>query len=222
MQLLSSWKDSLSIFKPANFKLFCLVTLKSLMETYKVWLKYWGWLIGTFFIIEYFWPQFPVTTGLDFFAMGPVNLLNMGPLVISSLLVIKSCLIMLITFTLFLSARPSTLKKSYIYFSEYAIYLFYFVIWCLVLPLLWIGAFRGIQHISPSFAFNYSQILFFIFYFFASVTSILYILFLLDSDGSFTAPIKELSRAIKMYLFNLPFFLLTLAIMVLFFVVIGL
>ena len=45
MTLVQSWIDSLTLLKPKNAQLFIMVTLKSIIETYKVMFWYWGWVI---------------------------------------------------------------------------------------------------------------------------------------------------------------------------------
>jgi hypothetical protein len=45
MTVLQSWGDSLSLFTYQNFKLFTLVTLKSIIDVYKKLLQYWWWLV---------------------------------------------------------------------------------------------------------------------------------------------------------------------------------
>jgi len=57
MQLLQSWKESLAIFAPKNFKLFFLVTLKAILETFVALFRYcWAplllFLVGSFFSVE--------------------------------------------------------------------------------------------------------------------------------------------------------------------------
>jgi hypothetical protein len=45
MTLVQSWKDSVQLLKPKNLKLFAMVTLKSIIEAYKIYLKYFWWMI---------------------------------------------------------------------------------------------------------------------------------------------------------------------------------
>lgn len=57
MYLFQSWKESLLFFKPENFKLFFLITLKTVMQGYKTWFKYFWWLFVVY-----------ILPGTDFFA----------------------------------------------------------------------------------------------------------------------------------------------------------
>lgn len=45
MTLVQSWIDSLSLLKPKNLQLFLMVTLKSILETYKLMFKYFWWVL---------------------------------------------------------------------------------------------------------------------------------------------------------------------------------
>ena len=57
MTLIQSWVDSLTLFKPKNFQLFVMVTIKSIMQAYKIFLYYFWWAmlliamcaVGSFF-----------------------------------------------------------------------------------------------------------------------------------------------------------------------------
>ena len=48
MNLLEAWKDSLEILRPKNFKLFLLVTLNSIVQTYKILITRLGCLLVCF------------------------------------------------------------------------------------------------------------------------------------------------------------------------------
>lgn len=43
MTLVQSWMDSLTLLKPKNFQLFVMVTIKSIMEAYKLYFRYFWW-----------------------------------------------------------------------------------------------------------------------------------------------------------------------------------
>lgn len=99
MYLLESWKDSLSLFKPKNFKLFALVTLKTIGQTYWLLLKYFWWVqLGV--IGLYFW--FPQS--------------NLRELIQYLVYCIWLAIVAL-------CVRPSVAKKNYAYFSKYLLYL---------------------------------------------------------------------------------------------------
>src|SRR6266404_7718448 len=45
MTLVQSWVDSLQLLKPKNLQLFVMVTIKSILEAYKLYFKYFWWLL---------------------------------------------------------------------------------------------------------------------------------------------------------------------------------
>jgi len=45
MTLLQSWADSLTLLKPKNFQLFLMVTVKSIIEAYKIYVRYFWWAL---------------------------------------------------------------------------------------------------------------------------------------------------------------------------------
>lgn len=66
MTLVQSWIDSLNLLKPKNFQLFAMVTLKSIIEAYKLLIKYFWWIVPTFilfvvalfFTLTYLYPSY--------------------------------------------------------------------------------------------------------------------------------------------------------------------
>lgn len=97
MHILQSWKDSLNLFKPKHFKLFALVTLKTIGETYWLLLKYFWWVL----VLE-------------------IGLLMQQ----SNLLVPVDLLVICIWWTIVaLCVRPSVAKKNYSYFGAYVLHM---------------------------------------------------------------------------------------------------
>jgi len=45
MTLVQSWVDSLTLLKPKNFQLFVMVTIKAIMQAYKILLYYFWWVM---------------------------------------------------------------------------------------------------------------------------------------------------------------------------------
>ncbi len=183
MQLLAAWKDSLTIFKPESLKLFSLATLNSLGQTYKIWLRYWGWLLlagaGSFYF-----------RGLT----TPVHIL--------------------IYITMFLSVRPSVRLKNYAYFSGYIPQGIYIGIWKAVTPVillliipsikvltLFVHDLRTLLYVQVSIYLVLSII-------FNLWVSAFYALFVLDSQGRISDAFKSLLKALKMFVYNLPFCLI--------------
>ncbi len=109
MAFLQTWLDSLKFFIPKNFKLFFLVTLKSIIETYKILLfKFWPVLVFLFlirFILQGFFinPLIGIVFAFLFHAF--------------------------FLFLCFLIIRPSVKLKNYYYIKDYWFYfIFFFVI----------------------------------------------------------------------------------------------
>lgn len=193
MQLLASWKDSLNLLKPANFKLFFLVTLKALKDTYKVWLKYWWWLIIGFIA----WRVSLKSSGwhpiVHYLFPGQVNLylqdleLNTG---------IAFIFMVALYTTLYLSCRASVNLKNYRYFASYIKHSLFIGVLFLLLPWLEFG-FRLVV--------RQSGILGIVALLMVGWFSAFFILFLLDSNASLKSVVYSLYRALKMVLYNFPF-----------------
>jgi hypothetical protein len=205
MQLLSAWRDSLTLFKPGNFKLFCLVTLKSLGMTYKVWLKYWGWLVGLYVVLR----VMDVVPDLHFaqvvFSQPIRQLFWYGTTVVGvsvSLLAAMSVLVVVIYLSLYLSTRPSVAIKDGAYFKHYFInwHLIYVLLFLVGIALLSLGLEKllAAHHSDVVFmgAIVIQMLLFFVAPFF--------ILFLCDSDASLFEACKSVWRAFVMAFYNVP------------------
>lgn len=98
--LLRSWKESLLIYVPKNFKLFLLVTIKSAVQTYGYLIYYFWWLLLLLILLDVgcYYPECLLPSGLwNFFD-----------------LLVKACCL-LITFIL---ARSSLSLKNVHYIIE--------------------------------------------------------------------------------------------------------
>ena len=96
MTLVQSWKDSVQLLKPKNFKLFAMVTIKSIIEAYKLYFKYFWWLLAVMLLF--------------FLCITPDSLVHSVALlsfvhIIYGLLFLGVCFI----------TRPSILQKDYSY-----------------------------------------------------------------------------------------------------------
>lgn len=195
MQLLNSWRDSLTVLKPQNFWLFTLVTLKSLVETYKVWLKYWGWLVLLFLGYNYWIGEsgpLLATLGLGFGVLEGADAARW----------LLYGIMLLIYTTLVLTVRPSVDIKNSVYFLGYGKHLFWIMCWFIMITAL----------------ANFFVIYFYGYMLFPFVT-VLFTLFLLDSRGTCKDASQSTWRAIQMFVYNLPFYLVMIG---LFFVLIPL
>lgn len=175
--LLRSWKESLLIYIPKNFKLFLLVTIKSAMQTYG-------------YVIYHFWWLFLLMVLVDTGCYYPECLLP-GSLWVLLNMLVKGLFLLII----FMLSRPSISLKNIHYIIEQLyrfglgfllLYMFFYMIMPLINMMI-IGLV-----IMPIF--------------------ICTLLFYLDTAGSLGDIGWSLWRGIKMYLFNLPFFLLSAAV----------
>ncbi len=112
MQLLEAWKSSMALFKPKNFKLFMLVTLKATIDTYRVWFTYWGWIFALCVLV--FWVDGAIAQSILVSDLA----FGIG--------------LPLLFFTLCLSVRPSVYLKNFGYFTQYLKHLFHFSIWAIL------------------------------------------------------------------------------------------
>ncbi len=181
MQILQAWGESLTIFKPSNFKLFILVTLRSLGQTY-VTLATRFWIVLLIALL---------TEGVPYWLLTCMASYEHEPLVWGMTLLwvaifLGTVLISIgLCFTIFLSARPSVLLKDWSYLLSYRRHFLYFVpiFFCAML----------IRHLVLL----------------PFVYSIFVIAFLLDSDARLVSAARSLWRAGVMVLYNAPFVCIT-------------
>jgi hypothetical protein len=119
MTLVQSWIDSLQLLKPKNLQLFALVTLKSIVEAYKLLLKYFWWL----FVLT-------LVCGVA---------VRWNP---ASFATAHSWLYQLLLFATCLATRPSVAKKDCAYFRAHMFAFVYVAIYLIIWPPhLWPTAF---------------------------------------------------------------------------------
>ena len=121
MTLVQSWIESLTLLKPKNAQLFIMVTIKSIIEAYKVMIKYWAWvpvlMVASYFVL----PQFGVAYGVD---------------------VVSRWLYQLLLFATCAATRPSIMKKDCAYFRSQMYAFIYIVIFLFLSPAaLWPSSF---------------------------------------------------------------------------------
>lgn len=192
MNVLTAWRDSFTLFKPKNLKLFMLVTLKATLETGKTWLKYFWWIP----VLQY---------GLKIFGfidMQAQSTDSLGMFIFNLLAVT----------TILLAARPSGALKNCAYYRSYIWRIIY------IAPvhtmMLYVMSFLIKTMLgNPADAqFGLNSILLFVLCFFISLFltyfEMNYSLFVLDSDGSVKHALKSLGWAARMSLYNYPGYLL--------------
>jgi hypothetical protein len=232
MQLLSSWRESLALFLPHNFKQFIVSIYISIKNAYPLWLRYCWSFIGLLLILLFINQDVDISPiSCLFFGIDVIQLLKQ-PYQLYTLIVYLAWVVAY--FTLFLANKSSTITKNWTYFKSYFCrsWIVYVLLWFLVMPYLWefVWLLRDITalkqglleipgtpwHIAP-FDIIYTLIFIII-----TAVSPLYILFLLDSDTSIKNAIKSLGRSIKMTLYNLPFCILMAALLFGIFLIISL
>ncbi len=214
MYVLHAWKSSLQILIPRNFKLFLLVTLKTIMSTFKSYLKY-GWpfiLIVAFgwgIIISLNTPEVLLafkegSVSAPWYSLGISLLVSIGLLVVFFAYVLCNFLVAIF-------ARPSVDQKNCAYMRKFTRSYF--------LGYLLLGLFFAIVSIVLSVKFPGPEEIYFslneggipenIFQHFLVIvwyiTNLFGILFYLDFGGSFLSIFKSIWYAIKMTFYNLPF-----------------
>ncbi|HEV2601072.1 MAG TPA: hypothetical protein VGT41_02135 [Candidatus Babeliales bacterium] len=226
MNILSEWKDSLSLLYPANIKLFLLVTLNTLRQTFVVWIRYyWSFiLLYSVFAVSVLFPEFGLVElgyGLLFwgtiiltyqkFSMWllyywmllllvwfllPLRLINVKEF--ESFLITIGLLILLVEFII--GMRPSVGLKNYEYFDQYA---FHSIISVALLYGVW-------QLCGAMYSPNYAGTVFILLLMVMAVLSMFTIMFFLDGKVSIKNLLCSIYRALKMFLYNLPFICLLL------------
>jgi len=202
-------------------KLFLLVTLKTIIETYK-----------TLFIT--FWPLCVVFIVVDIFFNVPTN--NIDPLfsIIAYLTaMLRQICIYLMALATYAVVRPSVGQKNYDYLLSYRKHLLNYTLFVLMsflilglLALIILQLFQG--HIAPTFlldSFNNmllgdfsvkSIVVGGVAMIFGGILAIIapfHLFFFLNSDGTFLAVCKSFLRAIKMAVYTLPCIIIIGAIM---------
>jgi hypothetical protein len=191
MTLLQSWADSLTLFKPKNLQLFALVTLKSIIEAYKLYAIYWSWLFGLI-IISCMIPFFYSWSGASILAM----------------MVCSGWLLKLLLFALSMVTRPSIEKKDCAYF-RYQMRSSWLMMLFLLLPLLtFIEFFLWFIFLFMLLYTQFSLLLTFIFLPVFLLSLVFFILFFLDSAKGVKGFFYSLCNMIKMVVYNAPLLLL--------------
>jgi len=200
MNILRAWKDSLSIFKPNNFQLFTLVTLKSIVDAYKIMIRYWWWLYALVIgILAY---KLSIVYQAALFLANPEAFGLIYPSVLDqALFFMMTCAALLIPFFLILSVRSSVEQKNYTYFLNYLPRYFFVLCFIIIMAMIknyilsvltWTHYIDYLIHILIPISVYNSPFLCF------------YIFFLLDSNGGLSGVGRSIERAIKMVIFNFP------------------
>lgn len=181
--LIRSWRESVAVFVPKNFKLFFLAVLNTFVQSLVPFLLYFG-----IFIIGALAPL-----GLNnTFLQDSYNVTLIAFLV-------SAFSIMTISFGMYVTVRPSVARKNARYFLGFGLHFIWFVIFELLLRIL---------NASIELTVGYTVRLFvqaliispFVVYFY---------FFLLDSRPNFVQQLRNLKSALMFVLYNLPFCLIS-------------
>src|SRR5690242_14168325 len=105
MTLVQSWVDSLTLLKPKNFQLFAMVTIKSIIEAYKLYIRYFWWMV-LLIVLCAVGPRFFNTQDYVFLNVQYKHLFYFTSCWLYELLFLAACF----------ATRPSILQKDCAYF----------------------------------------------------------------------------------------------------------
>jgi hypothetical protein len=181
MTLIQSWIDSLTLLKPKNLQLFAMVTLKSIAEAYKLFIKYFWWLMVLLMVLFFIAPDYMVALrARDIPSIAHYISLAGLAYILYTLLFLSVCF----------ATRPSIEKKNCHYFrGQYKRFIFYWLLWVV---LFMVSAIKNLP-VTPLFLItSYSPWYIFMVLFFA------------DSAGGLKNLFLSMWHAMKMILFNFP------------------
>ena len=176
MRLVEAWKNSLTLFYPTNFKLFILITIKSIIEAYKIIIHYWWWLAVLIGGTNLFW--WNNTKFFDFLSIA------------------FYCLFI---FAFSLATRPSVARKNIAYFRSYFILFFPTLAGFLSIKLLGILLIEII-----GIKMSQRQSIYLLIKSFSYATQVFFIFFFLDSNHTGKQLLQSLLRSVKMTIYNYP------------------
>jgi hypothetical protein len=202
--LFQSWKESLALFIPKNAKLFILVTIKTILQSYKL-------------IVRDIWWLFVLSTGLD---MMYVYFFDAR----SYFVIIPLFSWFITIFCMYLIIRPSLQRKGFTYYKEHSKYFIPFMFLSFFVFLLEIsvagsawylfgGPFTSLQH---TFYLLTALLIPATIVIYASPFQSFMILFSLDREVNIANTGKSIGRGFKMAWYNYPFCLIVLLLIMAF------
>jgi hypothetical protein len=185
MTLLQSWADSLTLLKPKHLQLFVMVTIKSIIEAYKLYFKYFWWLLLAMPLFLFITPD--VATA---WKNNDVSSLARY----ATLLGIATSLYGLLFLAACFATRPSILQKDCAYFrAQFKKIIVYWFAWGLLRVLL------------MKYAVSFGKTTFYL-----GNTSlrapelIFFVLFFADSDGGLKNVFASFWNTLKLVVYNFP------------------
>jgi|GEM_PF-4483752 len=136
MQILSAWKDSLSVFIPQNFIQFTRHFITMFTRTWSTWAMYWFWLIAIY-LFAALYHVFSIIDNLStpFTVRGFARLYDS----FAANNIFSSILLVLLYVTVYLSAKSLPARKSYAYFFFHIKETIILGLWFLILSAVWHG-----------------------------------------------------------------------------------
>lgn len=203
MTLFQAWADSLTLLRPKNFKLFMLVTLKSIVETYKLLLRYWWWLYVLIGIVTY-----GIESGSFikiFLHLAPHYSFNY---IYALLIFFQSFFLYVMMFVTYLTVQPSVSQKNFVYFYSYVVHILYLFM-SLLGSLVFLASllFSFSVHVKWPWSSFLLRSLFLL-------SQIFMPFFFFDSSPGIKNLIHSAFNSIKMFVFNIPLVLLALVLCV--------
>jgi hypothetical protein len=213
--LLYSWKENLTLLLPRNLKPFALVTLKSIVECYKLYFKYFWWIPAITLAIGYS-SFFFLLSGLAP-RIAASNLLNF---LFSSIIIISVLSLCFINpVSIWLATRSSIDPKNCTYFRKmfitYLPLIILINIMCLCgyilirFPIIYIvERFFSIPGVpwKSDMVVNTAMFVQGFLNFLVWTWSWIAIFFITDSPATISMFFKNCTRAIRMVIYNLPLF----------------
>lgn len=192
----SSWRDSLKIMIPKNFKLFLLVTLNAFIQALKPMVISLWWFFIPWFGLEVasFWGyRFTYAISLEAYILLLI-LLRQAAL-----------------FLLYLSVRPSVKIKNNAYYLSY---FFRFILFVLSDWGVWFGLNAAYQYPIFNKIMHYGLFLLpWTPLYLISPIVIFTFFFYLDSDGSILSLLRSIWQGFKMLIYNYPFCVLSMSVL---------
>ena len=202
MYLLQCWKESLSVFKPQNFKTFVIDVFNALVRGYTVWFMYWGWLFALYILLasghgyldrikeRVEWLSSQKNIPVEYYGW---------PIAWAFKILFTVCALYLV-FSPFLCLRKTKEKKNFVYFLSYRSHFITFLITYACYAAVFLGA---LWYALPDTTglWYYSVILFLILLVWLFRVQVL---IMLDVPFSMQAIVTSFIQMLKLFWYNLP------------------
>jgi hypothetical protein len=211
MNIIQGWKQSLGLLKPSNLYSFLADALTLFKQSYLPWLKSFGGLILITLAYGIYFSEISVINGIGLLSVGIAHILNYP---YYGILLLYQILIIFVFESAHIACRPALPSSSSMHYYKTGAYL---AIWLFILGLI-NGAIRsGFSIIMSELGFYPPFHPYFIALLLTSIViagmlatwiSSLFIVIILNSDGSARGAAQALLNAIRAILYALPFCIL--------------